>query len=285
MRKNKVNYLQNFYNQPEDWQFWFLGFMAADGWVSRTSNEVSILQQANRQHWIEDIIFRLGLTSLYYRKQTNAYITRLSCKDFKEMLYNFGIGSNKTQDLLFPKNLTADQTRWFISGFLDGDGCVCKIKESKSETKVININFTGLKSVLQEIANSYGGFSTICNYKTSYVKKLIFWGKRAIDFGNWLWSDNCFSYKKELFLQYKQEYLDSRKDIEEYRHLLGIILDSGLLKSKKNIWKLTLDGPKIKAFKAWRKTRHCKDTSITAYDFRAITPLLKEFILEHSLEA
>lgn len=167
-RSNKVNsriYTADYsYFEEIDTQekaYW-LGFIAADGYLVSDRNQVGITLSTLDKSHLEK--FKLAISSDYpindyvhdttYKKDTAYSRIVITSEKMKSDLISHGILENKTLDLDFPK-LSKDLEMHFIRGYFDGDGSISK---TLSRSKLLNeyqIKITGTKALLQGILNSF----------------------------------------------------------------------------------------------------------------------------------
>ena len=124
----KYDYNWDFFDIDSEELYYFLGFVGADGYIGKDSIEIGLS--------IKDISllnkFRKMICPnkpLYIRKDTNAAVLKISCKQrINEMKTFFGMKtSKKGNEMIFP-DISMNYIKDFIRGYIDGDGCIDKTK-------------------------------------------------------------------------------------------------------------------------------------------------------------
>ena len=159
-RKRKYSFNENYFSNissPE--QAYWLGFLSADGYVSNRGELVLELQEADLNH-IKKFKKALNATQPIKKiycgkeKQFLHYRIYIRCKKMTQELENYGIVPNKSLTFV-PKNIPENLFKFWILGYLDGDGCISKSK------KHVKISFTGTYETLSIIKNYFHSNNTI----------------------------------------------------------------------------------------------------------------------------
>lgn len=121
IRKNNFNV--NFFEEIDtEEKAYFLGFIAADGWVSK-ERELSINLHNKDEEILEKFCELIGSQKEKIRIKDVKYRLLLLCsKKIVEDLGKYGIVQNKTKVLTFPKELKRELIIHYIRGIFDGDG-------------------------------------------------------------------------------------------------------------------------------------------------------------------
>lgn len=148
-RKSYIN-LNYFTNITTPEQAYWLGFLAADGYI--VNNELNIqLQKQDKKHLqkfsdaingnltIRDINGKNNFGTAY-----NHYRVSIKSDQLVKDLAKYGVVAKKSLILDRPP-INPNLYGYWIIGYMDGDGCVSKNK------KKIRISFTGTKEVLEFI--------------------------------------------------------------------------------------------------------------------------------------
>lgn len=148
MRKHFFN--ENFFEiiDTEEKAYW-LGFIAADGYITSRKNTVGItLDQKDSNHLlkflksIESNSTKLHLRTGKYDENspiTNKCSVYLYSNKMSQNLFNLGIKPDKSTSLQkLSMDLSDDLINHFIRGYFDGDGCVfeSKVKYGKNKEKI-----------------------------------------------------------------------------------------------------------------------------------------------------
>jgi predicted transcriptional regulator len=219
VRKHSFN--EDFFeNIDSEAKAYWLGFIYADGSVSKTSprgkaetNRLSINISAKDIHLLHTFAAEIEAKTLkivkYIPKKTYSenLMSRLDinstklCSDLKK----HGVFRNKTGRLLFPTNLDKGLVRHFIRGFFDGNGSY-----STSKTTVGNIGITANEKFLLGIQNV---LITECNLNAT---KLYSYPKKTCDikdlrYGGRLQLQRIYSYFYDgatIFLERKRSVFE-----------------------------------------------------------------------------
>lgn len=131
-RVQKYNFNENYFEKidTED-KAYFLGFIVADGGVSRnntlciTQKEIDVLEDFKKYIKFEGKIRK--------RTNINCYDIHLTSNKMIDDLLNLGIIPNKTNVVKYP-NIPIEIESHFMRGLFDGDGCI-SIHKDKREGK------------------------------------------------------------------------------------------------------------------------------------------------------
>jgi DNA-binding transcriptional regulator WhiA len=187
LKKTKYFYNKDFFNNidTEEKAYW-LGFMYADGYVTRSNSGASVgieLKKSDYKHLKKfnksiggniDVTFRERKVSFkdnpdYNKKKEVAIIRIYSTEMFKDLVLN-GCTENKTFTIKFPSNLREDLIRHFVRGFFDGDGSLHVYNHSqRKHLKYVGCNFTSASeeflTSLRAILYEKNIFSYITQFK------------------------------------------------------------------------------------------------------------------------
>lgn len=131
------HYNWNFFDTPSEELYYFLGFVAADGYISGNGieiglakNDIALLER------FRDLI--CPEKPLYVRTKTNSFTLKISCKNKISKFKNFFSlkSNNKGQEMKFP-DIPKKYVKDFIRGYIDGDGCIDTTKAYKGNKTYI----------------------------------------------------------------------------------------------------------------------------------------------------
>lgn len=131
MGTHKYKYNWNFFEIDSEELYYFLGFVAADGYISNNDIEIGLnIQDKNLLEQFRDLI--CPDKPIYNKNRTNSCTLKISCKSkinrFKDF---FSMVSNKKhEEMIFP-NIEDKYVRHFIRGYVDGDGTIDTTKGYK----------------------------------------------------------------------------------------------------------------------------------------------------------
>ena len=199
---------------------YFLGFMYADGNVSKDNNAIQIALQARDLHILESFKKELECTDkpLYLseksknnEKHSDMYTLMVKSEHMHKSLCELGVVPQKSHIIKYPFFISSDLQRHFIRGALDGDGCI-HATNSKNEKELRSVDICGtydfcegLKQIIESNLDIH--CSIILSNKVSNVYKTSISGRnQSIKFLDWIYKD------AELYLYRKYEtYLSKYK--------------------------------------------------------------------------
>lgn len=201
---------------------YWLGFICADGYIGKDYCRVSILtkdleilekfkRDIKSGHKISEIIQHDKRTGKTYKE----YSIQVTNKKFARHLEKHGITPNKTDVLGFPDDLEESMYPYFIAGLFDGDGCVCKIKN----TNGIRCNLISTKEILDKIDDillAKYGVVPCKHLKVSKNKENVYkqyWYKSSEVFLNYIYSGD-----KEIYLARKYDVFKEHKYSDKTRN-------------------------------------------------------------------
>lgn len=118
----------NFFKKQSSDMAWLLGFLAADGNVSKNGNRIRIELSDVDEEILIKIKKMLHLENPIYKREDkrgfNFVSLEWSCKEHKEDLALYGIVPNKTYILTPPLKLEERFYIDYIRGYFDGDGTI-----------------------------------------------------------------------------------------------------------------------------------------------------------------
>jgi hypothetical protein len=137
--KRTHNLNDSFFSELNEKSAYWLGFLYADGYVSKTENCIRItLSDKDENHLFKfkadieaesPILYHMNRYSKQYRYTRKARISIFS-KQIKQDLSDLGCNSSKSLTCKFP-DLPQDMLPHFIRGYFDGDGSVYIVKPRK----------------------------------------------------------------------------------------------------------------------------------------------------------
>lgn len=123
---------------------YILGFIAADGYISKKENCISIELQECDKELLEDIKRITGVTrpiKSQLRKNGKYTATlRNWSKEWKDDLRHYGIIPKKTFTLTPPDLLAPEYRIDYIRGYFDGDGSIYTLNGKNAEGRTYQIN-------------------------------------------------------------------------------------------------------------------------------------------------
>lgn len=149
-RAIKIN--DNYFNELNLENSYYLGFIAADGTVRKDSNEIKITISNEDEQFLLDMKNKMNYQGeLHFQNKVNAIEYRFSSKQIKEDLAKYSIIPRKTYTGITMKNIPNKYKLAFIKGYYDGDGSVSINQKTKQvAVKIVSYKEEILKE-FQEI--------------------------------------------------------------------------------------------------------------------------------------
>ena len=183
----------DFFEKDSEEMYYFLGFVAADGYVSDNEIEIGINEKdIALLGEFRDLI--VPEKPLYHKGKTNSYTLKISCKNRIDKIKKFfSMKTNKKcYEILFPKSIPNEFVKDFIRGYIDGDGCIDATKGYRKDKIYIGpririlgneIFLTGMKDKIREfVPNNTNRVSPkgkenifYLTYNFSIAKKILEW--------------------------------------------------------------------------------------------------------------
>lgn len=167
---HKYKYNWDFFEKDSEELYYFLGFVAADGYIS--NNEIEIGINIKDKYMLEkfrDLI--VPDKPIYIKEKTNSCTLKISCKSrinrFKDF---FSMASNKKhKEMIFP-TIEDKYIKHFIRGYIDGDGTIDTTKAYKGDKVYIGLRLRilGNYEFLHELNKIT---KTIYPHKTNAINK------------------------------------------------------------------------------------------------------------------
>ncbi len=201
----KYNVNDNFFNIESKEKYWLIGFIAADGNVSK--NLLSITQSKNVGldliNYIKEL---LNYDGIIYESNPPlsteiAYKLCISSKQIIDDLYKYNITERKTYIYEYSNNII--DIKSFLRGYFEGDGSIGVYNNSSGKKYLIS-SFVGTKKFIDKMSEllplKYSSKRNIHND----LYELRYNGNKAIIFMNWLYEDELLykSYKYKIFQNY-----------------------------------------------------------------------------------
>lgn len=144
VQNNKIHKInESIFEQidTEEKAYW-LGFLYADGYVSKTGIELA-LKQSDYNHLVKFKKFLECDYDIKYHKSTNSYRICIHSKKIVNDLTNLGCMQAKSLILQFPteKQVPTHLIHHFMRGYFDGDGSICRTNFSVLGTKEFLIEY------------------------------------------------------------------------------------------------------------------------------------------------
>lgn len=208
---------------------YFLGFLYADGNVSKENNTIRLRLAEKDKYILDKLNIIIGSNRpLYYRPEHIAddylcqpsYELNISSKHMKEQVIKLGLVPAKTFIITFPEWLDSNLYSSFILGAFDGDGSIAYDKN----TDVYGFALAGTEQFLlkiQEILMKECNLNKTQLITVGNIKILAYGGsKQLIRIKDFLYKDStiCLQRKKDVFerIIIKQNEIDTQQVINAF---------------------------------------------------------------------
>jgi len=147
--------------QDSEFKYYFLGMIAADGWISRDSSRVELTLKEGDKEYLEIIRRNVTDRPLIYKEDQKAYRLSLEDNQIKNELMRYINCYDKTHNLVFPNGIPDNFIKDFLRGYLDGDGTI-GVKVSYRKVEGIRKSYPGIRlRILGTKAFLYGYAQTL----------------------------------------------------------------------------------------------------------------------------
>ena len=228
LRETKVN--DEYFNVLNPKTCWILGMIASDGCVRK--NKFLCLSQSGEEglkciQYIKNELHFFGKINEYKPKNGKmVYNLTINSPKIVQKLKEYNIVENKTKTYTIPDIIlnNKDYLRYFLWGYIDGDGCIGIYDKSLLLEFVCNNDMSKqLLSVLPK--------TKPLNKKS--VIEFRYYNFNAIELGKWLFNipDGIYqSYKYKKFYYYIENVLDKTRNIKYniLREKVYKLLDDGI---------------------------------------------------------
>lgn len=195
-------------------KFYWLGFMFADGNISKTGNRIEVRLSLKDLNHLEKFKKFLNLTTEIRTGICNNYgYCHLSVrnKHLWEVLNSYGCTPCKSLTLKFPKlELFKHKTDilHFIRGYVDGDGCLSTYLNATKTSINTSVSIVGTHEFLTKIKNIFGGKhgTIISKSSKNYINsayQLVYGGAIARKFARYLY-ENAKIYLDRKYKKYNE---------------------------------------------------------------------------------
>lgn len=211
-RGKKFSVDDGFFDVMSDEQYWALGLYASDGSVH--NNQIYISQSGD--DGLRRVLFLRSLLKSEYPIRSaepkigkTAYSLIFSSKKIVSIFEEYGIVENKTKIFTLP-DIPERFLPAFISGYVEGDGCITIINASHS--KILMASFVGTKEFVEECSKRIPIKGKIRKHSMSDICEIRWYSKHAVQFCEWMYSCGVIyrSYKYDNYLIGKDLYESSR---------------------------------------------------------------------------
>lgn len=210
MGVHKYKYNWSFFEQDSEELYYFLGFVAADGYISENEIEIGLNERdVALLEQFRDLI--VPDKPLHYKPKTNSYTLKISCRSkishFKKF---FDMSSNKKHDEMIFPDIPKRYYKDFIRGYVDGDGSLDTTKGYRGDKVYVGprLRILGnpefLRGLNEVTKTQYYHKTNAINRKGKENVYVITYNfKTAREILKWLYSDNhiCLDRKYTTYLK------------------------------------------------------------------------------------
>lgn len=158
VRKYSVN--DDYFDNESHNMAYILGFLAADGTVSRNGNRIKIGLSSVDRNFLELIKEELGVEKKIFDYETNnGYLVSelaFNSQKIKQKLAKYNVVPGKTETFTFPTNLSKKYWIDFIRGYFDGDGSVGTAGPSAIRWQICSHRPQVLETIVEFLFEEYG---------------------------------------------------------------------------------------------------------------------------------
>ena len=156
-RKYTIN--ENYFSIESAEMAYIMGFIAADGSISKRDNTLKIGLSAIDYDFLCDIAKRMGSNKAVKLFTNNKGFDccewHCASEKIKKDLSKYNIVPNKTFSFIFPRNLNEKYWIDFIRGYFDGDGTICSCGNNAIRWSLCSANDDILKIIVDFFEREY----------------------------------------------------------------------------------------------------------------------------------
>ena len=122
----------NLFKHDSEFKYYLIGFIAADGYISKKSNRIEIALSQKDKHFLETIRDLICPEKLLgYRQKQKAYRLLIDNKCIKDYIMVYINTYDKSHKLLFPYRIPDKYLSHFLRGYSDGDGTIGLVRSQR----------------------------------------------------------------------------------------------------------------------------------------------------------
>jgi hypothetical protein len=220
-RKYSLN--ENYFNSIDTSEkAYFLGLLYADGYVHNKKKILEVSLKKSDENTLKKLRKALKTSKPIWRytdkRKNKKSVLAVCSENLCKHLINLGCFNKKSFIIRFPYQIPKEFYKTFIIGFFDGDGSCfvgnhkVKLKRKTYKRKFAGVNFTSNHKFTNDLYRIFMSY----NFKFSRIKdkrKKNSWylqktGKDALNFLNWLYSNECLYMERKYrkYLEIKNLY-------------------------------------------------------------------------------
>jgi hypothetical protein len=219
---NKYFLDYSFFEKKEKEFFYLIGLMASDGSV-KNKKTFSLSQSGDSGYELLSLILKKLKSNhkIYTYKNSNSFT--ITDERVVKVLTEYNIYPNKTLTYELP-HLNDVELKYFLQGYVDGDGSI-GIYDNGNNHKYLVISVVGTENFIKSVNDRLIIKGNIRHIKRCVnLYELRFYGKKALDFGYYLYGDVCFpNYKINIFKEFIKDDVNGIKYKKYYNVKTTII--------------------------------------------------------------
>ena len=191
---------EEYFTKTNKHNSYWAGFIGADGYVNEDKNTLQISLSAKDKEHLEKLKNELNKDyEIKTRKNTGPWATEetyycslcfISERTVEALKRNWKIHQRKTHTLTFPQDISIEEKKGYLCGYIDGDGCINMKKNSRGKIQLsINGNEEFLKGVVKFLKEE-GGIKIKNNlYPSRNIFVFSVLGKTALSILDFLYDE------------------------------------------------------------------------------------------------
>lgn len=208
------------------YQFWLLGLFASDGNVH---NDIISISQSGKfgKHIMNYVIKLLDYKSSLSVGKTyrqDYYRINFKSNNILTIFKQFNILPNKSVKYDLPNNIPKDMLKYFIRGFVEGDGSIT-IQHNKNNNYYLSFSLVGTPSCMLKIKNYLEEqikglkLQLFSKRNSNVIQEIRINGEYAIKLCEYLYSDIDLYLGRKYYMYKKGQYLFSNSETTKYRKI------------------------------------------------------------------
>lgn len=262
IKEDLVNH--NYFKENTKEMFWLLGLLASDGNVTKDKNVISLHQSGGcgKQliEYVKNLLQCKNNICILKTHRNPCYSIHFSSKIIKSDLEKYNIVPNKTYTFSYPECIPKDMFKYFLLGYIEGDGCVT-INENRKNIKCLTASLVGTPIFINRISELLKEINAdfkfcVRKHSQSTVHEIRFNGRHAMLFCEWLFEDENM-YRSYKYYNYIESLSTTLKHFNKYNQI-KIDVTNELKKdsSHKNIIRLSkIYGVCFQTIYTWKKNK------------------------------
>ena len=208
---------EEYFTKTNKHNSYWAGFIGADGYVNEDKNTLQISLSAKDKEHLEKLKNELNKDyEIKTRKNTGPWAAEetyycslcfISERTVEALKRNWKIHQRKTHTLTFPQDISIEEKKGYLCGYIDGDGCINVKKNSRGKIQLsINGNEEFLEGVVKFLKEE-GGIKIKNNlYPSRNIFVFSVLGKTALSVLDFLYDEHLPLMERKW-----AKYLDNKE--------------------------------------------------------------------------